>query len=279
MGGSGASEVKVRHAQYIEDAHQALLWHIENQFDDWIDNSPYAAFVPMDIDPAFFGIGFLISSFPSLYDMYGKFIAGLDVDALYNQIFVDTTTGSLITTLVGEQAVELADDIEQNVLPRFEVGMRDINAVMSSTFVVGKAVIEANRVKALSKFDAELRNRLIPVAAERWGKHLEWNKNVVLMYANLLKLYLSAKMDTDNQSYDFKNKNSLWNFTVFENYRLAIGNLSGATRTQSDGLGGPSQTQKTIGGAMSGAAIGTEISPGYGTAIGAIVGAAAGYFS
>jgi hypothetical protein len=280
MGGGGNQDVKttVRHAEYLEAAHQALLWHIENQFDDWIDNSAYAGFVPVDLDPAFFGIGFIISSFPSLYDMYGKFMAGLDVDALYNQIFLDTTTGPLITNLVGEQAIELADDLETNILPRYETGMRDINAVMSSTYAVGKALIENTRIKALSKYDAELRYRLIPTAGERWGKHLDWNKNVVEVYGNLLKLYVSARIDVDNQFYDFKAKNSLWNFTVFENYRLAIGTLTGATRTSSDGLGGPTQGQKALAGAMSGAAIGTEINAGWGTAIGAVVGAAAGYF-
>jgi len=43
--------------------------------------------------------------------------------------------------------------------------------------------------------------------------------------------------------------------------------------------GGPSKGQGALGGAASGAAAGTAILPGWGTAIGAVVGGAAGYFS
>ena len=280
MGGGGdtRNEVTTRMAGYIEAAHQLLIWWVEAECQKRWDASPWQGFPFFDTDCAFFGLGYTLCSFPSLYDMYGKFMAGLDVDALYNQIFLDTTTGPLITNLVGEQAVELSDDLEQIALPRFETGLRDLNSVMSSSFVIGKALVEVGRTKALSKFDADLRYRLIPVVSERWSKHLDWNKNVIEVYANLLKLYISARMDTDNQYMDYRAKDYLWNMTLFDNYRLAIGAVTGGSRTTSDVVGGPSQTQRTIGGAMTGAAIGTEISPGYGTAIGAVVGAAAGYF-
>ena len=280
MGGDGGKqEVLVRHAQYVEDAHQWLIWAIQNELDDDITFPPYVGHTYADLDSAFFGVGYAISSFPSLYDMYGKFMAGLDVDALYDQIFLQTTTGPLITNLVAEQAVELADDITVNVLPRYETGLRDINAVISSSFVIGRSNIESNRVKALSKFDAELRYRLIPVASERWGKHLDWNKNVIEIYANIIKLYLAAKIDTDTSFYELETKSRLWDYTVLDNFRLAVGVLTGASRTTTDSLGGgPSQGQKALGGAMTGAAIGTEINAGWGTVIGAVVGAAAGYF-
>jgi len=45
------------------------------------------------------------------------------------------------------------------------------------------------------------------------------------------------------------------------------------------GGGGPSQVASTVGGALSGAGIGHQIYPGWGTAIGSVVGGAAGYFS
>lgn len=279
MGGGGdtKNEVTTRLSGFIESAHQQLIWYMEDNITRNFDQSPYD-FPAYDIECAFFGYGFTLCSFPSLYDMYGKFMAGLDVDALYNQLFLDTTTGPLISNLVSEQAIELSDDLEQIALPRFETGLRDLNAVMSSSFVIGKALVEVGRTKALSRFDADLRYKLIPVVTERWGKHLDWNKNVVEMYAHILKFFISSRMDTDNQYVDYRAKKYLWNYTLLDNYRLAIGATSGGSRVTSDALGGPSQTQKTIGGAMTGAAIGTEISPGYGTAIGAVVGAAAGYF-
>lgn len=281
MGGSGDQKVTtyMHQAQFIEDAHQVLIWAIGNEMDDDLTFPPFQWFVPVDIDSAVLGVGFALSSFPSLYDMYGKFMAGLDVDALFDQIFLQTTSGPLITNLVAEQATELADDIEVNALPRYEAGMRDINAVMSSSFVIGRSNIEVGRIKALSKFDAELRYKMIPVAGERWRGHLDWNKAVIEIYAQIIKLYVSGKIDIAEQWAEIDLKQRLWDYTIIDNLRLAIGATSGGHRTSTDALGGkPTQTQKAIGGAMTGAAIGTEINAGWGTAIGAVVGAAAGYF-
>jgi len=78
---------------------------------------------------------------------------------------------------------------------------------------------------------------------------------------------------------EFAVKGELWNYTILEQLRLIIGAAQGGTRTTSDVVGAPTKTQKVIGGAMSGAAVGTEINAGWGTAIGAVVGASAGYFS
>jgi hypothetical protein len=81
-GGGGDTETTVRYAGYIEDKHKDFLNVVAAQRANIIDDSPYAGFVDIDIDPAFFGTGYLISSFPSLYDMFGKFMAGLDIDTI-----------------------------------------------------------------------------------------------------------------------------------------------------------------------------------------------------
>jgi len=48
--------------------------------------------------------------------------------------------------------------------------------VLSSSFVIGKAMLETARTKALSKYDAELRHAMLPVAAARWQTHLSGTK-------------------------------------------------------------------------------------------------------
>jgi len=53
-------------------------------------------------------------------------------------------------------AATLDDDINANVLPRFEAGMRDINAVVSSAFPIGRAIIEAFRDRDVAKFSADI---------------------------------------------------------------------------------------------------------------------------
>lgn len=273
----------VRYAGYIEGAHSNFLNAVAGYRTDLTDESPFGGYESIDINDAFFGAGYLISSFPALYDMYGKFMAGLDVDSLYNQLFEDTINSSEVSNLITAEASLLEDEIDSTVIPRMQTGMRDINSVISSSFVVGKTLIEDSRVKALAKFSAELKYKLIPVVLDRWKTHLEWNKTVTTIYAEIMKLYFSAKMDIDEANYGFAAKHSLWPFTVLDFERAALGAIGGAmssTGSSSGGVAGASQTQKAIGGAMSGAATGAMIGSysanPYGVAIGAVVGAVVG---
>jgi len=263
-GGGGDSQTTVRYAPYIESAHSAFLCLIAGARDTVINDSPFAGYVDIEVDDAFFGAGYLISSFPSLYDMYGKFMAGLDIEALWTQVFEDTVNSSQVGTLVAAEAVLLDDDIDINAIPRLQTGMRDINAVMGSSYVIGRAIIEDARVKSLSKFSADLKYRLIPVASSRWSTHLEWNKGVVGTYAELMKFYYSAKADIDEANYAMSAKNKLWPFTVLDFERAALGALQGATNSKTD-VAGASTASKVIGGALSGAAMGAMVGSAWNT--------------
>ena len=257
-GSDGDSVVTQRYAPYVEDRHKSFLDAAAGYRTALTDDSPFVDYEDIDIEDAFFGAGYAISSFPSLYDMYGKFMAGLDIDVLYSQIFEDTVNAPEINDLVAAEATLLDDDIEANVLPPYLTGMRTTNSVMSSTFVIGTALIKDTRVKLIEKFSAELKYRMIPVVSDRWKAHLGWNKDVVMNYAEIMKLYFSAKMDTDDINYTMAAKDKLWPFTVLEYERAALGALQGATTTTSD-VAGASHAQRAISGALSGAAGGAMI--------------------
>jgi len=284
MGSSESGRTEIRYAPYLEWHHENFLEVIQAKRDLALGTpgySPFSAHTDIALDVAFFGTGYLISSFPALYDMYGKFMAGLDIEVLYDQIYEDTVNAVAINNLVSAEAVLLDDDIDANSIPRFQVGMRDINSVISSSYVVGKAMIEDARVKSLSKFSAELKYRMIPVASDRWRGHLEWNKGVVMSYAEIMKLYYSAKMDVDNYNYSMDVKHLLWPFTVLEYQRAALGALQGATNTKTD-VAGASTAAKAISGALAGAAMGAmafPANPAIGAGIGGVVGLAAGLLS
>jgi len=267
-GGEGDQTITIRYAPYIEENHEAFLDAVATYRTALTDDSAFDGFTDIVIDAAFFGTGYTIASFPSLYDMYGKFMAGLDIDTLFSQIFEDTVNAPEINDLVVAESALLDDDIEANMIPRFTTGMRDINSIMSSSFVTGKAMIEDTKVKAIEKFSAELKYRMIPVAVDRWKTHLEWNKNVVMSYAEIMKLFFSAKMDIEDFNYSMVAKDKLWPFTVLDYERAALGALQGATTTNKDVAGG-SAVQKAISGALSGAAMGGMIG-------GSIAGATAG---
>ena len=273
---SGDSVMTIRYAEYIEGHHNAFLDHIETAKLAVFEHtaSPFLDYTDIEVESAFFGAGYLISSFPSLYDMFGKFMAGLDIDVLWTQIFEDTVNSPEVGNLVSAEAALLDDDIEINSLPRLQTGMRDINAVLGSSYVIGRAIIEDARVKSISKFSADLKYRLIPVASSRWSTHLEWNKGVVGVYAELMKFYYSAKTDVDEINYAMAAKHKLWPFTVMDFERAALGALQGAMNTKTD-VAGTSTAAKVIGGALSGAAMGAMVGSAFNTSANAATGTVA----
>jgi hypothetical protein len=262
-GGGGSGETIIRYAPYLEEIHKQLLnrdgedapvTSLINEMNLAHNNSPYGAVVHPVIEPAFFGEDFEIQDFPSLWDIFGKFMAGKDVHLLWNQVYEDTVKDTEIANSVAAFAAMAEDDIMANVLPRFNAGMRDINAVMSSSYVTGRAIIEDARVKSVNQFAAEIRLKAVDLSAKIWAAHLEWNKAMPTMYSEMFKLYYATKMDVDTQHMDFEVKDRLWNLNMFENARALLGALGGGTATASNQ--GPSKTQSAIGGALSGAAMG-----------------------
>jgi hypothetical protein len=234
-GSSGSSKTTIRYAPYLEDAHEWLLNTTKSYVQSLKDDSPLTTFATIPVDAGFFGTGYVLASFPSLYDMYGKFVAGLDVDVLFDQIFEETVNAAAVNDLVEAESALLDDDIATHVIPEFESGLHDINALQSSAFIIGKALIETDKVKAVSKFSAELRYHLIPTATERWKVHLEWNKHAIQLYSEIMKLFFAAKLDVDRYNYEQLIKNKLWPFTVLDMERAAVGSLTGATTTKTKG--------------------------------------------
>jgi len=276
-GGGGDTKTEVRYAGYVESAHSTFLNIVAAKRDAVIDDSPYAGFTDLEFADAFFGAGYTISSFPSLYDMFGKFMAGLDVDVLFTQILNDSLDNVAIQNAISVHQVELEDDVNENAIPRFVTGMRDINSVLSSSFIVGKAMIETARTKALSRYASELRKAMIPIATQRWMSHLDWNKSVIQLYGEVMKLYFSAAMDVTDFNYQMAAKDKLWPFTVLEYNRAALGALQGAMTTKTD-VAGASTTQRAIGGAMTGAAAGAMVGGIPGALIGGALGLASAFF-
>jgi len=285
-GGFSYSVNEVRFPDYVESAFKDLAYKTKTNVTQAINASPYWDYPPIDVDLGFFGTGYALGSFPSLYDMYGKFMAGLDVGALFKETFADTLDSPEVNNIIKVQSTAMDDEIEKTTLPRFKLGMRDMNAVMSSTYIVGKALIEDTKVKALTAFSADLKGRLITVANQRWSTLLNWNKAVIEDYTNILQLYLQIKVDVDNNNYTMKTKDVLWPFTVLDFERAAVGVLAGAAGSAGvkggeGGGSGLSTGAKVMSGAATGAAIGAMV-PGaspitalVGAGIGGIMGALA----
>ena len=162
---------------------------------------------------------------------------------------------SAITSL--ESAIDDLDDTAaEDEYARFETGMRNINAVMSSAFVIGRSNIAAKYALEKAKLRAELTH--LTVEANRIG--------------------IVAKKEENDLNNEYAVKADLWDFEVHTQGASVLAAHSGASHgiAGTGSADGPSKVQTALSGAMSGAAIGTSIKPGIGTVIGGALGAAAG---
>lgn len=285
-GGSSSSTVTTgatRYAPYVEERHSEFLNVAQSYRQALQGDSPYKDYVDIPLNDIFFGTGFVISSFPALYDMYGKHMAGLDIEAIWSNSFETILNSTAVDNLVSAEAVLVDDDIETQALPNMCIAMRNANAVSTSTFIINKALIERSKVKSLSQFSGNLKYNLIPEVQELWRTQLNWNKAVIGTYSEIIKLYYSLDLDVADFNYGMKTKDVLWPFTVLEFEGSALAALQGA-KTQSSssktkgGGGGENKVMGAVSGALSGAAIGSMIMPGWGTAIGGVIGLAASLF-
>lgn len=275
-GGKAKTEGMVRFAPYVEAQHKDFLALVAAKRNLLLEASPFENPEALRTEELFFGIGFDLTGFTTLYDNWSFQMWDSDINVIYTDIFRETTSGSIVGELVAAESKLVDDDMLESSIPRFETGMRDINSVMTSSFVIGRALIEDARVKAMTKFSAELQFRLLPIAVERWSRQLEWRKSVVATEIELMRFYLQASMDRIQHDQEVAAKHTLWPFTILDYERAALGALTGATKTTTTSQGGGSGAMKALvgagSGALGGAAMGSMILPGPGTAIGAVVG-------
>lgn len=296
MGGgksSSKSSGALRFPPYLEAAHNSFLTgndgkNVFTAFNAAWDKNPYAGredILPEDgyLGRDGTGVAYKIWNFPSLFDMYGKFMAGLDIEILWTQTYYSMVNGPEAGNLIATFDQETRDTVLEGSYPALHAGMRDIGSINSSTFVIGRELLEAKRLKEVNKFSAQVKFQLLQMTNDRWIRHLEWNKNVVMVYNDMMKLYYTAEMDADAINYKYSEVEALWNLNLFEYARSMLGALTG-TPANAKAAGGPSSIQKALGGALGGAAagvmIGAEIGAvggPMGAAIGGVLGAASGF--
>ena len=262
-GGGGTTVNIVRYADYVEEQHASFISQITTNRDIVVNDSPFAYFEDIDSDTIFLGAS-LLSDFTPLFTLHETFMSGVNLDVLWASILSRTMDTSVVRNLVIAEGALLDDDIEETSIPRMQVGMRDINSVMASSYIVGRSIIEDGRTKAMAKYKADLDFKLMQIASGRYTTQLEWNKSVVGVYAELIKLYYAVKMDVTEYNYSTAAKDKLWPFTVLDFERAALGALQGAMNSKTD-VAGASTTQKVISGALGGAAMGAMVGSAWNT--------------
>lgn len=288
-GGGGGSSGAVSWPEYLENMHSTWLNALNNTLiPEMIANNP---FIDQDaFDPAT-DLGLAWSAVCE----FDAFVDSLNyINDWTNAITsVKSTVDSNIIddTYIDADIAAFSDTIENElntrILPQFKAGMRDVNAVMSSAFVLGEADIYSTFTKEVTKYGTDLRAKL----------HLQRNeliaKSTAVILQNLMtigelegkvanisvdakRIAIVAQKEENDMNLEIDENEARWDNEAYVYGANMLAAISGGTR--GGGASKPTSAQSALGGALSGAAIGAQVSGGnpLGAAVGGIIGLGAG---
>jgi hypothetical protein len=281
MGGSSSStpadtSKTIHFAAYIEEKYSNLLNTVAALRTSLISDSPYGTYTDQAVDDAVFGIGFAIADFASLYDMYGKFMSGYDLEALWSITMSDQANLTEVNLSIQADAVLIDDNLIINSAPAFKIAMRDRNAVSSSSFVIGKAGIECQRTKDLANLSADSKFKLLPDLNTKYNAVLNWQKGVTDSYSELMKLYYMTAVQGAEADTTFGARETLWPFDILDFERAVLGTMRQNAGYQKSGLkrkrSSVSKVLLVASWTANGAYIGFQCGGYWGAVIGAVIG-------
>ncbi len=234
-GGAGASSGKVAYPAYVEDIHEDWLdGNSTNISDDMTEimnaalgNSPYTSMVPYDPTAPLADIDTEVTDFQALLDAVTipVQLTDTEIDAEV-QAYRDQTDVELIST----------------VLPRFQAGMRDIGAVVSSAFAEGQAILEDGQSRDVNKFASSLRLKAKASAVERSGIQLQQaniKSNISSLLFNANKIRITAEKTELDQEYSFDIGDAKWDLEVFQHGANLLAAPGGASQNTKSLPGDP----------------------------------------
>jgi len=283
-GGGGGGSGVVDYPAHMKTWHNRTLDHmgvdtVTSSMTDIINvalgTDPYVGTLAYDPDTE------LTSMFTAIDDldtMVALLSSGTGLDDIIANVLSDTRIDNAVT----EFSLDLADRLTSEVIPRFESGMRDINAVVSSAFVIGRGIIETGQARQVSKYSADLHMKMFSdTALNLVTLKLQYQHIVshLLVETNRLKI-VAKKEETDTQL-DIDESAATWDLNVFQHGANLLASIGGGVLVPNEVKkpSKPSDASQAIGGALAGAATGAMIGsvvPGIGTVTGALVGAALG---
>jgi len=294
-GGGGGSSGAVSYPAYIETAHGRVLDHggtdsptvsIIQALNSAISSSPFTAASAFDPSTEVGNILNAATAFDTFVSALNHITdwqtavttASTAIDALIDYTYINAD--------IAAYSDLLDDELNDNIIPAFESGMRDINAVNTSAFVMGKADIMAKKVRDVSKYGTELRtklqyqrNEMIMLGVEGIQKfqltraELEKAAAAVIIEANRISIVANKEESDQNIAYD--EADARWDIELFQHVANMFAGVGGGS-VGTAGAKQPSALQSALGGALSGAAIGAQVGGPPGAAAGAFLGIGAG---
>jgi hypothetical protein len=286
-GGGGGQSGKVDYPAYMKTQHETWLTAVATDIDTArLGDSPYFAAVAYDPSSKLANMDTAVCAFNTVVDALNH---ENDWDAAMIQ--AATTIDTLISdTYINEDVAAYAaiiDDQTDNVtIPKFQRGMQDINAVQSSAFAIGGALIYGMRDRNVAKYTSELRlklnlqrNEMITNSASLMLQALlsrvEFEKAVTHYTIEANRMAIAATKDQTDQDFEFDELDAKWDLEMFQYGGNMMASIAGSATSQGTPSSGRSQTASAIGGGLSGAAAGAMVGAKMGT-IGGLPGMATG---
>jgi len=242
-------------------------------------DSPYLVYC-INYEPihqAFFGLGKTVNSYAKIFELLESY-QNLNLQTLYNSFVNDTD----VAAITADVSLTLDDDISINILPKFKGNLRSVGAVMASAYAIGETLIWDSKLKALAKERLaieQLKNQNKDFALRMAISVMEANKSVVTLTTDIVKYYYGLKTELEDHYSSMNAKELKWDLDLMQYCNNTLSSISGAALSQGITDKAPSKVASALGGALSGAAMGAQMSPGnpgYGAAIGGVLGLAGG---
>ena len=297
-GGSsgGGSSGEVDYPTYMKEIHEDLLNHSAFGTTDIIDqsitsvinsalgNSPFTGEAAYDPTTALDEADTAICAFDTVVDAMDHTSdwqsAIINAQSVMDGNIIDT---DYLVDDIDAFANQFDEDIEAKVIPEFEAGMRDANAVMTSAFVIGRAIIWSSRDRDVAKYATEirmknhiLRNEMIVKSAELMLTNLvhrvDFEKSVAALTTDAKRIRIVAGKEEIDQQLSIEENDARWDVELYQyagNLLAAIGGGTAAPASKGNQM---STGQSALSGAFSGAAMGAQIGGGYGAIVGGVLG-------
>ena len=255
--GGGGGGYSSEFPEYIKAAHGELLANnvayddhtnfkkldggndLMSLLNDTIGNSPFAS--ALAYDPA--------TRISTMESAYGTFDTGGDAAISDFETYLD----SISTTTQVE--TELA---------AFDAGMRNINAVHSSAFALGRQIVASGLIE--TKLQGEQTLAKMKLAKKQ---------QLAQFTIEAQRMAIVALREQSVRDQRIDEKDALWDISLHRHSANLLAASSGGTET-SQTIDGPSEAQSALGGALAGAGVGAQFGGPIGAGIGAAVGGIAG---
>jgi len=295
MGNAGRvdfpSHMKTIHQDWLNNTGNDTMAADESMVDLMtaaIGNSPYSGMTAYDpatplaaMDTAIGGLETLVDALDEESDWEDKIdaaVAKADA-AVFDDTYVDADVAAF-----GD---ELDDQIDNIVIPRFQRGLQDINAVMSSAFVVGEALIEGMRDRDVAKYATDLRQKLhfqrndfVLKGAEAMLRdlysHIELEKAVMHYTIEANRMEIAATKDEEDSTNLISAKDGRWDLETYQYGANLLAAIGGGTVIPGQSGGDSSSGNSALSGALAGASLGNSLGGGWSTVIGGALGGIAG---